>query len=263
MKIALLYICTGKYKVFWDEFFTSSEQYFIPGAEKEYFVFTDATDLPYKDHPRVHVIAQEWLAWPYATLMRFHIFSRVEAQLENFEYIFFFNANAQFLRTVSAEEFLPGPEHGGLTVVSSPGFHGQPVKNFPYEKKDKRSKAYMPPALRKIYVQGGVNGGTAAAYLALIRELKDNVQADLDKGIIAEWHDESHLNRYIAERRPKVLSPAYIFPEERKDLPFEPVILIRDKNRLGGNAAMRQHTDLHPRPGIAKRILRRVRNWFS
>jgi len=38
MKIAVMYICTGKYECFWDEFYRTSEQYFYPDIDKHYFV---------------------------------------------------------------------------------------------------------------------------------------------------------------------------------------------------------------------------------
>lgn len=56
MKIAILYICTGKYNQFWDGFYKSSEEYFLKGkAEKEYFVFTDNMELC-KDKDRKSVV---------------------------------------------------------------------------------------------------------------------------------------------------------------------------------------------------------------
>ena len=70
-KIGMLYICTGKYTVFWPEFYRSFEEKFLPGCEKEYFVFTDAPAIEYEDAPRVHRIYQEAYPWPYSTLKRF------------------------------------------------------------------------------------------------------------------------------------------------------------------------------------------------
>ena len=63
---------------------------------------------------------------------------------------------------------------------------------------------------------GGLNGGTAAAYLALCRELQARTREDLDRGIIARFHDESQLNRLVAEwpRRFRVLPPCFCVPEE-------------------------------------------------
>ena len=48
MKIAILYICTGKYNIFWKDFYTSCEKNFIPNSEKHYFVFTDAENIDFE-----------------------------------------------------------------------------------------------------------------------------------------------------------------------------------------------------------------------
>lgn len=238
MSIAVLYICTGNYSIFWEQFFTSSETFFVPDAVKEYFVFTDAADLPYKDHARVHVHHQQKKGWPYDTLMRFHTFSQVKEQLKNFDHIFFFNANTTFVQPVSASDILPGPQDDGLTVVQHPGYYRLPVKKFPYENIQRASTAYMRRGEGKYYFQGCLNGGTADAYLQMIGQLTANVQADLDKGIIALWHDESHLNKYMADKHPKILTPAFAFPEGW-DLPFTAVISMLDKSRFGGHTFMR------------------------
>ena len=84
MKIAILYICTGKYDIFWKEFFESYEELFLPNSEKEYFVFTDAEELyAEKNCERIHRIYQEQLGWPKDTLMRFHMFDTISEQLKN------------------------------------------------------------------------------------------------------------------------------------------------------------------------------------
>lgn len=121
-KIGMLYICTGKYTVFWPEFYRSFEEKFLPGCEKEYFVFTDAPAIEYEDAPRVHRIYQEAYPWPYSTLKRFSIFLTHEDALRGMDYLFFFNANLTCKKTVTAEEFLPRPEKGeNLLLVQQPG----------------------------------------------------------------------------------------------------------------------------------------------
>ena len=42
MKILFLYVCIGKYVVFWKDFFLSVEKYVLTDCEKHYFVFTDS-----------------------------------------------------------------------------------------------------------------------------------------------------------------------------------------------------------------------------
>ena len=46
--IGMLYICTGKYTVFWPEFYETFSRNFLPGCKKEYFVFTDAPSIAHE-----------------------------------------------------------------------------------------------------------------------------------------------------------------------------------------------------------------------
>jgi hypothetical protein len=64
---------------------------------------------------------------------------------------------------------------------------------------------------------------------------------DEKKGIIALWHDESHLNRYILDKKYKLVSPSYCYPEN-SGIPFEEIVRIRDKNLYGGHNYLRQVT---------------------
>ena len=47
------------------------------------------------------------------------------------------------------------------------------------------------------YVTGAVNGGETEAYLKFCHLLDKRINQDLAKGVIALWHDESQINRYI------------------------------------------------------------------
>ena len=97
-KVAVFYVVTGKYLVFWPDFLATAEQALLPGCEVHYFVFTDADALPGQNgvcpplsekalaalggkapagapaqNPatlasRIHRIGQEAYPWPYATL---------------------------------------------------------------------------------------------------------------------------------------------------------------------------------------------------
>ena len=55
MKVAILYICTGKYNQFFKGFFESCEKYLLKDiAQLEYYVFTD--DMSLSDEANVHLI---------------------------------------------------------------------------------------------------------------------------------------------------------------------------------------------------------------
>ena len=123
-KVGILYICTGKYTVFWPEFYLSAEHHFLKNSEVHYYVFTDASEIEYqRENERIHVIHQEAYGWPFSTLMRFSVFLSAKEQLRECDYVFFFNANAQFIAPIEEERFLPDQEEGKrLLVVQHPGY---------------------------------------------------------------------------------------------------------------------------------------------
>lgn len=235
--IGILYICTGKYKIFWQAFYESMERFFIPDYSKTYYIFTD--DLKYFDkyaeNPKLKLTYQQKQEWPYPTLLRFDIFKQKSHDLTTMDYLFFFNANMICVSEVSAE-ILPD-EKQRLVVVQHPGYYNSNVASFTYDQ-NPLSSACIPPGEGQYYFMGGLNGGLTPYYLELINTLSKNINDDLKKGIIALWHDESHLNHYMLGKSPKILSPSYGYPEGL-DLPFEKKILIRDKNKYGGHDFLR------------------------
>ena len=208
------------------------EAHFLPDTETHYYVFTDSETLPVgEDSPRVHRIHQEDLGWPGNTLYRFRMFLGVEEDLKNYDYIFFFNANYVCLTDISEEEFLP--EKDQLLVTLHPGFFNKRSAWLPYDR-NPRSSAYVsfysPKA--KSYFCGGLNGGGTVRYLKLIRDLDRQICEDDRKDVVALWHDESHLNRYmLTQKNYKVLSPSYAYPEDW-DMPFEPKLLLLGKRKI-------------------------------
>ena len=98
MKIAILYIGIGGYKVFWKDFYSSCERYFLPNIVKEYFFFTDQLDE--LKPANVKEYFQEDLGWPGNTLYRFKMFLKYKEELAVFDFIYFFNGNTLFLDTI-------------------------------------------------------------------------------------------------------------------------------------------------------------------
>jgi hypothetical protein len=226
MKIAILYICTGKYKTFWTDFYKTSTQFFLPGYEKHYFVFTDSESI--ESSESVTVIHKKCQGFPKDSLFRFKIFLEIENKLNNFNYIFFFNSNMLFVDNVGGE-ILPIESENGLVAVLHPGHYNNKNYFFPYER-NKKSKAYIPhkKGTEYHYFMGGLNGGQSKQYLDLIRTCAKNIDEDYAKGLMAIYHDESHLNKYLLDKNILIKSPAYGYPENLI-LPFEPKIIIRDK----------------------------------
>jgi len=227
MKIAILYICTGKYNQFFHGFYESAEKFFLKDrADKEYFVFTD--DFSISSAQNVHFYKRECHGFPLDSLLRFDMFLSIKNELKEFDYVFFFNANMQFVAEVG-EELLPVSK--GLMAVIHPGYFNKPTALLPYER-NRKSTAYIPREKDKQYkyYMGSLNGGKADAFLELARVCSDNTHRDLDNNIVAMVHDESHLNKYMSEHDCLGASPAYAYPEDWH-LPFSPKIIIRDKTK--------------------------------
>ena len=224
MKVAILYICTGRYAQFFDGFYESAEQYLLQGVEKRYFVFTDQAQLTKAEN--VELLITPCRGFPEDSLFRFDRFLEIREQLKDYDYTFFFNANMRFVAPVG-DELL----EERLTAVLHPGYFDKPEWRYPYER-NKQSTAYIPAHEEDyLYYMGSLNGGKTEDYLALAETCSRHIHEDWEKGIVACYHDESHLNRYLREHRCKPLSPSYAYIEG-KELPFEPKILLIDKTKI-------------------------------
>jgi hypothetical protein len=245
-KVAVLYIATRRYTVFWKELYQSAEKFFLPHYNKDYFVFTDNEHIDFEENHNILKVFQNKLGWPYDTLMRFDIFLKQENLLKSYDYIFFLNANLLFVDEVN-EEILPENEiYQGLTVCLHPGFYKKEPDNFTYDR-NPLSQTCIPFGQGKYYVAGGFNGGKAKDFLELCHQCKHMIQADLENNIIPLWHDESAINKYILDKTPLILDPSYLYPEgwKLKDIK-KAKIIIRDKSNpiYGGHDWLRGLTDI-------------------
>lgn len=211
--IAILYIATGPYIAFWKAFFLSFEEKFLPDFEKHYFVFTDIDAFFCIENERVHKIYQKAEPWPLPTLLKFHRFLELEAELLKYDYVYQSNANIVCKNIVYEQDFLPREAKGeNLFFTQHPGFRQMKPCEFPYER-NKKSKAYVPYNCGKDYVYGAMNGGKTKSYLEFIKKIDVDIIDDLKKGIIALWHDESHVNHEIVNlRNYRLLSAAFCYP---------------------------------------------------
>ncbi|MBQ7209011.1 MAG: hypothetical protein IJS01_14525 [Lentisphaeria bacterium] len=229
MTIGFLYIATGKYMYFWKDFFLSCEKFFIPEARKHYFIFTDDTTMRSDDN--ITIIPRQCAGFPADSLFRFEMFLSIRELLQKQDYVFFLNANMQIVDAVG-EEILPTAENGFLVGVLHPAeARKRPPWSFPYERSP-RSLAYIPPNDPPYnYFTGAINGGRTPEFLAMSQLLADNIRKDYDKGIIARFHDESHLNRFFHSHHPLTMDCRYCAPEGW-DVIQNPKIMMRDKVKV-------------------------------
>lgn len=243
--VAILYIATGRYTVFWEPFYRSAERFLLPDCRKHYFLFTDSPEtLAGEDGASVTRIHQPKLGWPHDTLMRFHIFLGIKEQLARFDYIYFFNGNSEILSTVSREDLLPLLPHERLVLLRQPHMTHLTPDEFTYDRNPK-STACIPKGRGEYYFAGGLNGGRTEAYLEMCETLRGRVQQDLDNGVIALWHDESQLNRYALGRSDLKILPRYFSRGETEPWKQSAKVMFSDKthHRFGGHAYLRGETD--------------------
>lgn len=257
MKIAILYICTGKYQIFWPEFYKSFETHFLPGVPKHYFVFTDNVGLCKARN--VTLIAKKCEGFPKDSLFRFDMFLKIENLLMEYDYTFFMNSNMKCVQTVD-EKILPTVREGFLVFCESFGYKGRCPRIFPYER-NKQSHAYIPYKrnYEYKYVLGGVNGGRTHEFLVYFKDLQQKIRDDDERGIMAIFHDESHTNRFVFEHPDcKIIPYSYALAEGIK-AELEPIIIIRDKTKVSDYFNKKKNRGYW---GQLKRTCRRVYNYL-
>lgn len=227
MKIAILYICTGKYLEFWNRFYESANKFLLSNHKKHYFVFTDS--LTIKNSDSITIIHTPNEGFPLNSLNRYNYFCSIENELSKFDYIYFFNSNMVFVNEVNEEIFPDEIEHSGILGILHPGYVMKGLLHYPFER-NKYSTAYLPynKNLTYNYFAGGVNGGMSNKFIDLIKLLDQNIMRDLNNNRIAIYHDESHYNKFLNTNRILKLDENYCFPEI-SNYPNSVKILLIDK----------------------------------
>lgn len=220
--VGILYICTGAYKVFWKDFYLTFERNFLPDLDKYYYVFSDQDNLyGIKENTKIILKHIDPQPWPLITLLRFHTFLSIETLLQERDFLIFANSNMICEKIVHTKELFR--ENRKLFFTQHPGYYEKHPQYFPYDR-NRKSFAYIPYHKGKEYVIGAFFGGLANPFLDMCRVMKMTVEEDLKKGIIARWHDESHLNRFVISQPDiMVISPSYCYPVGM-DIPYERII---------------------------------------
>ena len=229
--IAFIFIGTNKYAGFFPEYHESVQQKFIPnfyGVKKEILAFTDTPDACTFDREGVKTFKIEHKPWPYITLKRFQFIMQAEEYLKKFTDIIFMDADMvvndyihdNFLKTY---EYYFGVQHPGQWMYG-------PVVEFETNPESTACVTKSPHQTK--YRQGCFWGGKNPHILEMIRTLRDNVELDLEKKIVAAWRDESHLNKFFSDNEDRVvtMSPGFAYPENWNMPDVPRMIVHKDKN---------------------------------
>ncbi len=233
MNVGILYICTGKYDIFFEDFYKSCEEKFLTNHKKTYYVWTDSKkDVFNLDN--VKVIYAEKLGWPNDTMLRFKKFNSIKETLLKEDILYFFNANMLIVSEITEDDM---KIESNLVGVIHPYFLTSDNISFPYER-NPVSTVSIPYGCGSNYFQGCLNGGKSKEFLKMSEILENLIDIDVNNGIIPIWHDESALNYYFAYNTVSALHPELAYPET-SGLPYNKRIIQLDKNKLGGHNYLR------------------------
>ena len=234
MKVAIIFIGTGRYINFLPLYYENIHKYFLPKSEKTILAFTDGTgDFP----DDIKVYHQEHLEWPYITLKRFEIINKAKTFIKDFDWVVFIDADAIPVSEITEEEFFSDKPFFGVHhpchALGMP-----PHTEYPgaFETNPKSRAHVTPDDDTTMYWQGCLWGGKVPEVIDMVKELDSRTDEDHDKDVIAQWHDESHLNKFYIEHRDEVhtVSPSCAYPEVfASACTFEPKIvhLAKDNSK--------------------------------
>jgi len=225
VKICILTIATNKYLQFVEKLYTDISEKFLPGTEINCLLFTDHEIEEAGDNVRIHYIDHE--PWPMPTLKRYNYFVKEKDFILEHDYCFYFDADMRIDNPVGEEVLADG-----VVATKHPYQSFNTVMDMSYDR-NPDSLAYVPMGQGNTYFAGGFNGGKTESFMEMAEVIANNVNKDLEKGIVALWHDESHMNRYLINNPPALeLTPTYCYAEEfyGTDYPYEPKIIALKKN---------------------------------
>lgn len=233
IRLGIIYIATGIYDEFWKDFYPSCECYFCPDVIKGYEVFTDSVRLQSMTLKNViwHPVKDRGFIRNVSAKSEF-ICSVAKVIEEKYDYIFFLNGNFKFIEPIYSEEILPDESNDYITALSFDLNKHKTPDELSYDR-NPDCNAYIPKGQGKRYYQGGLYGGRTQEIIQMSEWIKERIDEDLSKKIIARWHDESYVNKYLKDRNPRVLNETYAFVEEI--MPYRPHknIVLEKKKYLG------------------------------
>ena len=218
MKILILTIATNKYIQFVERLYDNIEEKFLNGHQIQGLLFTEH-DVETSDNIKVSQIDHE--PWPMPTLKRYNYFVKEKEFISQFDYCYYFDVDMGIVDKVGDEVL------DDLVATMHPYQSFYPKEQRTYDRNPK-SLAYVPPGEEgELYYAGGFNGGSTKRFMEMAEILADRVTKDLENDVIALWHDESQMNRYLIDNPPtKSLTPSYCFAEEQMYNSEYPLSLI-------------------------------------
>lgn len=182
--IAVVVTATNKYRRFVNPLYDSVKKNFLPHHNVQFFLFTDDNSGLKYDH-WYHCPHE---AWPGVALTKHKRIADKKHVFLPFDFVFIMDADSLVINPVGDEVL------NDITAVIHPGYmggKGTPCKN-------PKSHAFLKPKQMKVpYLGSAIMGGKAKLFVGVCERLANLIQDDLDRNVIADWHDESHWLKFI------------------------------------------------------------------
>ncbi len=257
--LTIFTVATGRYLDFWIQLVNSGEEFIGNSVSTHWLVLTDQgekipTEIVNKLGPRLSVVPIIHEPWPYPTLKRYEYLLFAKGKVAG-DYIMHLDADMVFVDSVNEKDITKPLVESEIACVSHPGFYRPGgTRRIKFYRRNQRkfiqdmklflkfggigtwersasSTAFVPRALRRDYVCGGCWFGTKSGVLEMAESLRRKIEIDLQSDFIASFHDESHLNAFISDKKIKILNPEFCYDPgypQLKDV--SPKILAVDKN---------------------------------
>lgn len=240
VSIGIMSVATNIYVDYWKQMALSANEVTTPSDQIYFFVFTDQPESVESfaqglENVYVTTFRIPSFGWPEATLLRYEIFT---SRISEMNTDILMHLDSDMLFKASPWDRIKGQSmENNVCLVSHPGYWRPKrakklrayIKSPTLLYQDARvmlkmggngawetrrfSMAFVERKDRKNYVCGGVWFGARAAIGELMSNLKTSVSSDLNKNIIATWHDESHLNRWSRSNSHTLENPELCFDE--------------------------------------------------
>ena len=259
--VGICMVATNKYIELWKKCASDLEKNaFTETDNVNIHLFTnhdsEAQNWAIENLKRIKLITHKigGFGWPEATLFRFKFINNFKSEFG--EDLLMYLDSDMAVTDKFGSELNPELWINGLAFVAHPGFtrnsgarwfldllkyprllkpHLNRFRNgargIGTWENSKKSKAFVSPKDRRKYVHGAIWFGKRIPFLNMCSQLEKNVEEDYGKKIIAEWHDESHLNWFYSYKNGSVLSSRYSGYKPYKYLEtFKPIIFTVEKN---------------------------------
>jgi hypothetical protein len=170
--------------------------------------------------------------WPFITLKRFHYFIQAEKIIEKSDFSFYVDVDSLFIGNIGFSDIT----ENGIFATIHPCLNqgpGTPERN-------PSSEAYIPYGSTNRYFCGGFFGGSSRSFLWMSEKIKEAIDKDLTNNIVAIWHDESHLNKFLFVNEPMIIFDyPFAIAENLNPEHENSKIKFLDKKNLGGHEYLR------------------------